>query len=297
MRVFDRRAVRAHRDRAAAGLAKHDFLLREAAERLSDRLLDFKRTFPSALDLGCHAGGLAQVLRGRGGIETLVQADLSPAMAGAATGLRLAADEEALPFAPRSFDLVLSVLSLHWVNDLPGALLQIRRCLTPDGLFLACLLGSGTLAELRDALLQAEAEVEQGASPRVSPFVDLRDAGALLQRAGFALPVADAEPIKVTYPDALALMRDLRGMGESNAVCERRKGFSRRATIARAAALYGQRHGEASERIVASFQLLTLTGWCPHESQQQPLKPGSAQARLATALDATEKSAGEKAGS
>src|ERR1700722_18901647 len=265
MQVFDRRAVRAHRERAAARLAEHDFLFREAADRLADRLLDFKRAFPTALDLGCHTGVLAQVLRGRGGIETLVQADLSPAMAGRAQGLRVAADEEALPFAPQSFDLVLSVLSLHWVNDLPGALLQIRRCLKPDGLFLGCLLGGGTLAELRDALLHAEAEIEDGASPRVSPFADLRDAGGLLQRAGFALPVADGERIAVTYPNALALMHDLRGMGESNAVLDRRKHFSRRTTLARAAALYAA----ADERITASFQLLTLTGWQPHASQQQ----------------------------
>lgn len=296
MQVFDRRAVRAHRDRAAGRLAQHDFLFREAADRLADRLLDFKRAFPTALDLGCHTGILAQVLQHRGGIETLVQADLSPAMAGRAQGLCLAADEEALPFAPQSFDLVLSVLSLHWVNDLPGALLQIRRCLKPDGLFLGCLLGGGTLAELREALLHAEAEIEQGASPRISPFADLRDAGGLLQRAGFALPVADGERIRVTYPDALALMRDLRGMGESNAVLDRRRCFSRRATLARAAAVYAERHAEPSGRITASFQLLTLTGWQPHASQQQPLKPGSAQTRLATALDVPEQSAGQKAG-
>ena len=297
MQVFDRRAVRAHRDRAAARLGAHDFLFREAAERLADRLLDCKRAFPAALDLGCHGGVLARVLGGRGGIETLVQADLSPFMAARATGLRLAADEEALPFAAASFDLVMSVLSLHWVNDLPGALLQIRRCLKPDGLFLASLFGGETLRELRDALLQAEAEIEAGASPRVAPFVDLRDGGALLQRAGFALPVADAERIAVTYPDALALMRDLRGMGESNATRDRRKSASRRATLARAAAIYGERHAGPDGRLVASFQLVTLTGWHPHESQQQPLKPGSAATRLAKALGTTERPAGEKAGS
>jgi NADH dehydrogenase [ubiquinone] 1 alpha subcomplex assembly factor 5 len=295
MLVFDRRVVRAHRDRAAARLADHDFLFREAADRLADRLLDFKRSFPTALDLGCHSGILGQTLRGRGGIETLVQTDLSPAMVSRAKGLRLAADEEALPFAAGSFDLVMSVLSLHWVNDLPGALLQIGRCLKPDGLFLACLLGGGTLVELRDAFLHAEAEIEHGASPRVSPFTDLRDAGGLLQRAGFALPVADAERINVTYPDALALMRDLRGMGEGNALRDRRDRFSRRGTLARAAAFYAERHAEPSGRVKASFQMLTLTGWRPHASQQQPLKPGSAEARLATALDTAEQSAGEKA--
>jgi len=296
MQVFDRRAVRAHRDRAAPGMPGHDFLFREAADRLADRLLDFKRAFPRALDLGCRGGILAEVLRGRGGIEVLVQADLSLAMARGARGLCLVADEEALPFAPESFDLVLSVLDLHWVNDLPGTLLQIRRCLKPDGLFLASMLGGDTLSELRDVLLAAEAEVEGGASPRISPFAELRDAGALLQRAGFALPVADSERIAVTYADALALMRDLRGMGESNAIYERRRSFSRRATLARAAALYAERHAPVPGRIEASFEVLTLTGWRPHESQQQPLRPGSARNRLATKLGSSEQSAGEKAG-
>jgi len=297
MLVFDRRTVRAHRDRAAAGFAGHDFLVREAADRLADRLLDFKRGFEVALDLGCHTGTLAQVLRGRGGITHLVQADLSPAMVGQAPGLRLAADEELLPFAPASFDLVLSVLSLHWVNDLPGTLLQISRCLKPDGLFLACMLGGDTLRELRDALLQAEADVTGGASPRVSPFAEVRDAGGLLQRAGFALPVADSETIAVDYPDTLRLMRDLRGMGESNAALARQRHPTRRAVLAAAAAIYQQRHGRTDGRIPASFQLITLTGWRPHESQQQPLRPGSAKSRLAAALGAPEQSAGEKAGS
>ena len=296
MLVFDRRAVRAHRDRAAAGFAGFDFLLREAAERLADRLLDVKRQFPLALDLGCHTGQLAQALQGRGGIERLVQADLSPAMLTGAKGLRLAADEEFLPFAAQSFDAVFSVLSLHWVNDLPGALLQVNRSLKPDGLFLACMLGGETLAQLRDALLQAEADVTGGASPRVSPMAEVRDAGGLLQRADFALPVADSETIEVDYPDALKLMRDLRGMGESNALIGRQRRPTRRAVLAAAAAIYQSRHGRADGRIPARFQLITLTGWRPHESQQQPLRPGSAKSRLAAALDTAEQPAGEKTG-
>jgi NADH dehydrogenase [ubiquinone] 1 alpha subcomplex assembly factor 5 len=295
MMVFDRRAVRAHRDRAASRFTHHDFLFREVAGRLADRLLDFKRAFPRALDLGCHDGVLARVLRDRGGIETLVQADISPAMVSRAAGIRVVADEEALPFAASSFDLIMTVLSLHWVNDLPGALIQIRRCLRPDGLFLGCMLGSGTLAELRDALLHAEAEVEGGASPRVSPFADVRDAGMLLQRAGFALPVVDTERIAVNYPDTLALMHDLRGMGESNAVSDRRKGFSRRATLARAAARYARDDAASGARMTANFQVLTLTGWNPHESQQKPLAPGSARTSFAAALGSVEKPAGEKA--
>ncbi len=296
--VFDRRAVRRHRERAAKTLAAHDFLLREVAERLAERLDDVTRRFPLALDLGCHDGALGRALAGHGGIETLVQADLSPAMAGrAAAGgrLALAADEEALPFAEAAFDAVFSLLSLHWVNDLPGALIQVRRALKPDGLFLAAMLGGETLKELRAALLAAEVEVEGGAGPRVSPFADVRDLGALLQRAGFALPVADVDDIEVSYPDAIKLMADLRGMGEANAVANRRKGFSRRATLMRAAELYAERHADPDGRLPATFQVIYLTAWAPHESQPQPLAPGSARTRLSAALESEERSAGETA--
>src|SRR5512135_2761842 len=215
---FDRRLLRLRRDRAAGGLAAHGFLFREVAERLIERLDDIKRQFPLALDLGCHSGEVRQALQSRRDVESLVQCDLSSAMArqaGGNSGRALAADEEALPFAAASFDLVLSSLSLHWVNDLPGALFQIRQILKPDGLFLAAMLGGGTLAELRSALVEAELEAQGGAGSHVAPFADVRDAGNLLQRAGFALPVADAETIIVTYPDVFALIRDLRGMGET----------------------------------------------------------------------------------
>jgi NADH dehydrogenase [ubiquinone] 1 alpha subcomplex assembly factor 5 len=298
MNVFDRRLVRRHRDRAAAGLDAHDFLFREVAERLADRLDDVTRRFPVALDLGCHGGTLAEVLGTRGGIETLVQCDLSEGMARRArrNGRPTAvADEEALPFAPASFDLVISNLSLHWVNDLPGALLQIREILKPDGLFLAAMLGGGTLAELRGALMEAELAEIGGASPRVSPFADLRDAGGLLQRAGFALPVVDGDMLTVEYTDILKLMRDLRGMGETNAVRARHVQPTRRALFPRAAEIYRVRHGNAAGHLPASFQIVYLTAWAPHELQQQALKPGSARARLAEALGATEVSAGDKA--
>ena len=295
MDIFDRRLLRRRRDRAAGGLAAHDFLFREAAERLADRLDDIRRRFPLALDLGCHGGEFGRALAGRGGVETLIQCDLSPAMARRAGGLAVAADEEFLPFAGGRFDLVASCLSLHWVNDLPGALLQIREALKPDGLFLAVFLGGETLRELRQALLEAEAETEGGVSPRVSPFADLRDAAGLLQRAGFALPVADCDTVSVTYPDALALMRDLRGMGESNAVQARRRGFSRRDTLALAAARYAERFAAPDGRVPATFQFLYLTGWAPHESQPQPRQPGSARHRLADALGTVEHPAGDKA--
>ena len=298
MTVFDRRAVRRHRDRAARSLERHDFLFKEVAERLADRLDDVTRRFPVALDLGCHGGTLATTLRGRGGIESLVQCDLSPAMANVAAGNgrpTLVADEEALPFAPARFDAVLGVLSLHWVNDLPGALIQIRQALRPDGLFLAAMLGGETLRELRAALMEAEIAEEGGAGPRVSPFADARDAGHLLQRAGFALPVVDVDTITVTYPNALALMRELRGMGESNAVEERRRGASRRATLLRAAAIYEAGFAGEDGRLPATFQVIMLTAWAPHASQQKALAPGSAAARLADALDTTEVPTGDKA--
>ncbi len=298
MNVFDRRLVRLHRDRAATGLEQHDFLFRATAERLADRLDDTTRRFPRALDLGCHGGEMAAALGGRAGIEMLVQCDLSPAMArrAAANGRpTLAADEEALPFAAGAFDLVLSNLSLHWVNDLPGALLQIRAALRPDGLFLAAMLGGETLSELRDALMEAELAESGGISPRVSPFADLRDAGALLQRAGFALPVVDGDRLTVRYADMFRLMRDLRGMGESNAVQTRHGRFTRRAVLLQAAEIYRRRHGGSDGRLPATFQVIHLTGWTPHESQQQALRPGSARSRLAEALGTKERSAGEKA--
>jgi hypothetical protein len=203
-----------------------------------------------------------------------VRADLGFGFAHRADGPALVADEEALPFAPRSFDLVLSAMSLHWVNDLPGALIQIARILKPDGLLLGAMLGGGTLWQLRQALAAAESEVEGGLSPRVSPFAELHDAAGLLQRAGFALPVADSETIEVDYESALALMRDLGAMGESNLVAERRRSFSRRATLLRAAEIYGERFALPSGRVAASFEVLFLHGWAPHPAQPKAMKAG-----------------------
>ncbi len=298
MLVFDRRSVRAHRDRAAVRIGEHDFLLREVGERLVDRLDDVRRRFPLALDLGCHAGTLARLLGGRGGVEMLVQADLSPRMAAAAGRdgpFTVAADEEALPFRERSFDLVMSALSLHWVNDLPGALTQVRLALKPDGLLLAAMLGGQTLKELRSALMEAEIADEGGLSPRVAPFAEVRDVGSLLQRAGFALPVVDMETITVSYGDPLRLLHDLRGMGESNAVIARRKSFSRRHTLLTAARRYHDAFADAAGRVPATFQVIYLIAWAPDPSQPRPLRPGSARSRLADALGTTEIPAGVKA--
>ncbi|WP_289052511.1 methyltransferase domain-containing protein, partial [uncultured Methylobacterium sp.] len=188
----------------------------------------------------------------------------------------------------RSFDLAVSLLALQHANDLPGALVQIRRALRPDGLFVGCLLGGRTLTELRQVLTQAESEVEGGASPRVAPFAEVRDVGGLLQRAGFALPVADVETVTVRYGDPFGLMRDLRAMGLTNALRERRGGL-RRETLMRAAALYAERFADPDGRLRATFEMIWLSGWVPHESQQKPLRPGSAQARLADALGTVER--------
>lgn len=295
MNVFDRMIVRRHRARAAAKFSEHDFLFREIASRLDDRLDDFDRDFPIALDLGSRGDAMRRLLMNRKRIGTVIgceSSETAPSELGCAT---IVADEEALPFAAGGLDLVTSVLNLHWVNDLPGTLAQIRRALRPDGLLLAAMLGGETLHELRRVLLEAEAQIEGGASPRVSPFVELSDAGGLLQRAGFALPVADLDTITITWPDMFALMRDLRGMGETNAVRERRKGFTRRETIFAAAEKYHELFADSDGRIPATFQIVYLTAWAPHESQQQPLRPGSGKTSLADALDAEEKSTGDKA--
>ncbi|MDA1071711.1 MAG: methyltransferase domain-containing protein [Proteobacteria bacterium] len=282
---FDRNALRRHRARAARiDNADAEFLFAEVGERLIDRLDDIRRSFPVALEIGARRGALRTALSGRNGIATLIQADPSPAMAAAGTGPRLAMDEEALPFGNASLDLVLSNLALHWTNDLPGALAQIRRALRPDGLLLAAMIGGDSLIELRGVLAEAEAGVTGGMSPRLSPLVDVRDAGALLQRAGFALPVVDIDRIDVSYPDALALMRDLRAMGEANALAERPRTLARRDVMLAAAALYAERHGDAEGRIPATFDIVYLSGWAPDASQQKPLRPGSGQISLTQVL-------------
>ena len=277
MDVFDRPAVRRHRDRAAATVDAVEPILRDAAERLLDRLDDISIRFTRALDVGGR-GVVAPALRARG-IAT-VSCDLSPAMAARNGGPCVAADEEFLPFAPGSFDLVVASLSLHWVNDLPGALIQLRMALKPDGLLLASLPALGSLAELRPALTEAEAELTGGASPRVSPFPDLRDCAGLLQRAGFALPVADAETMTLLYADPFALLRDLRASGEGNAVALRDRRIPPRALFPAALAALPEQDG----RRVATLRLAMMTGWAPAPSQPQPLRPGSARASLAEAL-------------
>jgi SAM-dependent methyltransferase len=270
---------------ARASKAPAHFLLDRVAADFAERLSLVSRPFPRALDLGTPGPQIAEVLRSAP--ERLV-IRAAPLRENAGPALSIVADEEALPFASGCFDLIVSVLSLQWANDLPGALVQIRRALAPDGLFLAALVGGQSLTELRTALTAAEAELTGGASPRIAPFTDMRDLGGLLQRAGFALPVTDVEPILVRYASMFALLRDVRAMGATNALTERSRVPLRRAVFTRAAEIYADRFSDSDGRVRATFEIVWLSGWAPHESQQKPLAPGSARMRLADALNASE---------
>ena len=293
--IFDRALLRTRRRRAAA-IGPATFLIDRVAAEMADRLGAVVRTFNLALDLGTPSGAVRAALAGLGSVETIVAADsLAPTWA-PPDGLTVVADEEALPFADAAFDLVVSALALQNINDLPGTLVQIRRALEPDGLLLAALIGGETLTELRQSFAAAESEIEGGISPRVAPFADVRDLGGLLQRAGFALPVTDVDRVTVRYNSAFALMHDLRRMGATNALVERRRLPLKRPTLMRMAEIYAERFADDDGRVRATFDIVWLSGWAPHSSQQQPLKPGSAQARLADALGTREVSAGEKTG-
>ena len=285
--VFDRAMARRRLGRALAS-GPATFLLDRVAAEFPDRLSTVLRPFPRILDLGTPGPALVRELAARGPELLVRAAPLAQALEDG-LGLGVVADEEALPFAEASFDLVVSALSLHGVNDLPGALVQIRRILRPDGLFLACLAGGQTLQELRLALAAAEEETTGGVSPRVAPFADLRDMGGLLQRAGFALPVTDVDVLTVRYANVFTLMADLRAMGATNVLVARDRRPLRRGVLLRAAEIYAERFADPDGRLRATFELVWLSGWAPHESQQKPLRPGSAQARLADALSTVER--------
>lgn len=285
--IFDSALLARRRQRALA-LGPVTFLLDRVAAEMAERLAAVVRGFERAADLGTPTDAVRRALAASGKVASVTAAGWGEAE-------RLA-DDAGRPLAPETVDLVVSALALQFVNDLPGALAQIRRALKPDGLLLAAMLGGDTLTELRQAFAQAESEIEGGASPRVAPFADLRDIGALLQRAGLALPVVDADRVTVRYASIFDLMRDLRRMGAANALVERRRAPLRRATLVRLGEIYAERFSDADGRIRATFEIIWLSGWAPHESQQKPLRPGSAQQRLADALGAKEQSAGEKAG-
>ncbi|MBZ9656338.1 methyltransferase domain-containing protein [Phyllobacterium lublinensis] len=279
--VFDRNLLLARRLRA---FKQHgnaaDFLLARAAEDLEERLSAVERTFDIAVDLASHTGLAAQALQRSGKAGSIVRIEQAQPFLDRALPA-IVADEEVLPLKAASVDLIVSLLSLHMTNDTPGTLLQIRRTLKPDGLFLGAMAGENTLAELRECLLVAESEVFGGASPRVAPFADVRDAGGLLQRAGFTLPVTDIETYTVRYDSAFALMRDLRAMGMQNVLIGRSRRPMTRHFFTRVAEIYAERFSDPDGRIRATFSFIWMSGWAAHESQQKPLKPGSAKASLA----------------
>jgi SAM-dependent methyltransferase len=293
-RLFDRALIETRRRRARR-TGPATFLLDRVAEDFADRLAAVLRRFERAVDLGTPTPAVRAALASYGAIGSMVAvAPAFDAADGDPAPLRVVADPEALPFAAQSLDLVVSAFALQTVDDLPGALIQIRRALKPDGLLLAALLGGDTLAELRESFAVAESEITGGVSPRVAPFADVRDMGALMQRAGFALPVTDVDRVVVRYASPLALMADLRRMGATNPLIERRRVPLRRDVLARVLEVYAERFSDADGKVRASFEIVWLSGWAPHESQQQPLRPGSAKARLADALGTREISAGEK---
>ena len=260
------------------------FLMEQAADDLAARLLPILRQFSIVADLSSPSVHFSAVLAGMPGLVRLVRVAPHMALAGDGPWLTVAGSAGVQPLARASYDLITSAMALHAVNDLPGALVQARQALKPDGLFVACLPGGQTLNELRTCLAQAESEIMGGLSPRVFPFVEIRDLGSLLQRAGFALPVVDSEVLTVRYPSMFELMRDLRAMGATNSLSERQRRPTPTRLFTRAAELYRERFSNTDGRVRATFEILWALGWSPHESQQKPLKPGSAKRRLADAL-------------
>ena len=280
--IFDRKKIKQQRQRGMKQSGDHNFLIDWASKQLISRLDVVKRDFSSVLQVGCRTPLPLE------NVDHIVTVDL------AGTPM-VCADEELLPFANDSFDLIFSALNLHTTNDLPGTMLQLKRALKPDGLFHVALLGGETLHELRDAFTKAEMEINGGMSPRVAPFADMQQAGSLMQRAGFSLPVVDSEIVTVTYEHLFKLMHDLRFMGEGNALLDRSKSFNNRKLMMRAAEIYQETYTEEDGRIPATFEVIFMSGWSPHENQQKPLKPGSAKVRLSEALDTQEISTDEKA--
>lgn len=286
-RLFNRDLLVRRRDRAAQHFQEFAFLKARVSRDLVDRLDDTTRTFRSGLELGGHDGGVTWMLEGSSKVRAMLVTDASPGMVAQAAARGLNAepvDEEALPYAPASFDLVVSALSLHWVNDLPGTLVQVRRVLEPDGLFVGALPGAGTLGELRTCLVEAETEIMGGLSPRLSPLPALSDMAALMQRAGFALPVVDRDSVTVRYDSLFDLLADLKGMGERAAFAPGMGQPLPRRVLMRAAELYAQKFSDPDGRVRATFEIIYLSGWSPAPNQPKPLKPGSATASLADAV-------------
>ena len=294
--LFDRRLLRQRRARFAAEIEERKVLLAYVAREIAERIEIMLRAFPRALDLGAYRGLLGRTVADLPSVGDVMYAESVLAYARRCPAPAVVCDEDVLPFKDGAFNLIVSGLALHRVNDLPGSLVQVRRALAPDGLFMAAVLGAKALTELRQCLLKAEEEIDGGVSPRVAPFGDVRAYGALLQRAGFALPVADAEEIEVVYPSPRAFMEEIRALGGGNVLMARSKKPLSRRTLARAEELYRSRYGTPDGKVTATFQFVFMSGWAPDPSQQKPLKPGSARNRLADALNTAEQSGGAKAG-
>jgi NADH dehydrogenase [ubiquinone] 1 alpha subcomplex assembly factor 5 len=295
MNVFDRNKIRQFRDRAAPTIEDHNFLFNWALDNIHDRLDIIKREFTDALFIGARQSPAdLQKLCAKQNIENISVMDLSPRLLERQSYSVIHADEEIMPLSSDSLDLIISNLNMHSVNDVPGALIQINKALKPDGLFMAAMFGGDTLTELRQVLSQAEMNIRGGISPRIFPFADKQQMGNLLQRAGFALPVIDSDIVTVTYDNIFKLLSDLRGMGESNAIMARDKSPLPRAVIMETAKLYQEQFSDTDNRISATFEIIFLLGWAPHETQQKPLRPGSAKTNLADALNTEEIEAGEK---
>lgn len=286
--LFDRTLFQRQRSRALkAAKSDADFLLKAVADELGDRLMMINRNFEIAVDLGGHTGHVTQALQASDKTGSVYRADLfvaDPSLPSPA----FIFDDAFVPLREQSVDLIFSALNLQFINDLPGTLIQIRRALKPDGLFMATLPGAGTLTELRDCLTRAELELKGGAAARVLPFADTKDLGSLLQRAGFALPVTDLDTVTVRYDSLFGLMADLKAMGATSVLKDRSRVPLSRNVLFRAAEIYAEDYADPDGRIRATFALVTLSGWAPHESQQKPLKPGSAKSRLADALKTSE---------
>lgn len=294
--VFDRAAVLRFKTRAAPNIGQHNFLFDWALENIMERLALVKKDFPCCVIGGARQSPpVTEKLRGQNNIQKLRIMDSAPSLLEKQSSPVLLADDEWLPFADDTLDLFIQNLGLHSVNDLPGALIQINRALKPDGLFIGAMFGGDTLIELRQVLNQAELVHSNGLSPRIAPFADKQQMGGLMQRAGFALPVIDSDTVTVTYDNMFKLLEDIRGMGESNAITARHKSPLPRAVLMNAAELYQQQFSEADGRIHATFEIIFLLGWAPHDSQQKPQRPGSANKTLADALATEEIKTGETA--
>lgn len=284
--LFNRSLIRSRRERIAASFSDYDFLNREISERLIDNLHDIKMSFETILSMNLCDDTIRSYFKD----VFLINQNMAHKMLAGKYGKKVQADEDLFPYKNQCLELIISCLTLHWINDIPGSLIQIRRSLKPNGLFMGAVFGGETLFELRASMLKAGIDIRGGATPHVSPFIDIRDAGTLMQRAGFSLPVISTERITVNYTDAFSLMKELKNMGENNALIKRFKGLTSKKFMFAVAEKYQQDYGNEDGKVSATFDVIYMKGWAPHESQQQPLKPGTGKISLKVALGSKPKS-------